>query len=463
MQAAKAFNFAPLVKGLRKTFLSGRTRPLEWRKAQLNGITKLLDENAPRIYEALKGDMGKPEPECLLSEIVVLKNEIREALANIASWTAPQYVRTPLLQMKGLSSSYTVAEPLGAVLIIGAWNYPILLTLQPLVGALTAGNAAVIKPSEVAERTSHLLAELLPRYVDSEAVKVIEGAVDETTALLRERWDHIFYTGNGVVGRIVARAAAEHLTPVTLELGGKSPVIVDKDCHIPTTANRLISGKIFNAGQSCIAPDYVLVHESVAEQLIAAMKLALKSFLGENPKESADFGRIINNRHWKRIVAMIDGEVLCGGDRDEATRYIAPTLIRTTLDSKHKAMQEEIFGPILPIITIPNLEVAVEYINRNPKPLALYIFSTNSKVVQDVIQRTSSGGVCVNETMHHFLNLDLPFGGVGESGCGNYHGRNTFDNFSHKKAVLDKTLWGDMALRYPPWTQKKMGLLKHML
>jgi aldehyde dehydrogenase (NAD+) len=457
-------NPAATVALLRKGFNTQKTRSLDFRRGQLNALLRLVEENTPRLNEALKKDLNKCDTEASLAETQTLKADIKQAIASLSSWTAPQPVSTPLVQMKGLTSSYIQCVPLGVVLVIGAWNYPIALTLGPLLGALAAGNCVLVKPSELSEHSSRILAELIPRYLDPEVVQVIQGGAAETTLILKEKFDHIIYTGSSAVGRIIARAAAEHLTPTTLELGGKSPCFVDKDAHVQMTANRIISGKILNSGQSCIAPDYLLVHHSIVEPLIAAMRQSLLNMLGPDPKASPDYGRIINNRHYKRIVAMLEGaDIILGGERDEATRYIAPTLIRCSLDGKHKAMQEEIFGPILPIIPVASMQVGIDYVNANPHPLALYVFSSNRDVVRQVLDQTTSGGVCVNDTLMHYLNPALPFGGVGESGHGAYHGRFSFELFSHKRAVMDKSIYGDLPLRYPPWTENKVWALKHLL
>jgi len=377
-------------------------------------------------------------------------------LQNMDSWAANEKVGTPLTLGKPLTASYIQKLPLGVVLIIGPWNYPVLLILQPLCGAIAAGCVAVLKPSEVAPHTSALIAELIPRYLDPQVVRVVEGAVPETTALLKQKWDHIFYTGNSQVARIVMRAAAEHLTPVTLELGGKNPVFVLPDCDIQLAARRILSPKLFNCGQSCIAADYVLVEQSVFQPLVAALKQYVMQFLGTDPKTSPDLGRIVNDRHFKRVARMLNGEkVLFGGETDESQRYIAPTALEVTMNGKHACLEEEIFGPILPLIKYTTLDEAVAFARSHPTPLACYVFSYSQQNVQFIFDRIPSGGACVNDTFMHAANANLPFGGFGESGTGAYHGKASFDVFVHRRSVLDASTWMDMNVRYQPFTPFK--------
>jgi aldehyde dehydrogenase (NAD+) len=349
------------------------------------------------------------------------------------------------------------------VLIISPWNYPIQLLLGPLVGALAAGNTALLKPSEMAPHTAAALAELVPRYLDSDSIKVVEGGVPETTALLKERFDHIFFTGNGTVGRIVMRAAAEHLTPVTLELGGKSPCIVDRSVDLEVAAKRIAWAKFFNAGQSCTSVDYVLVHQSMEDALVHRLEAAVREFYGDDPKESPDFARIVNERHHQRLSELLsEGELVCGGETDAETRYIAPTIIRgVTRDMK--VMKEEIFGPILPVVSVRDIDEAIDFVNAGDKPLALYVFSRSAKRVKRVLRETSSGGACINECIAHMVVPELPFGGVGESGMGAYHGRASFETFSHRKSVLEKSTKVDPPVRYPPYTDEKAKWMRRLL
>jgi aldehyde dehydrogenase (NAD+) len=448
-----------LVDGLRTTFESGRTRPLAWRRQQLERLRALARENGDALVEALRLDLGKPALEAYAADIGQVTVEASLALRNLKRWTRPE--RGSWLPIPG--STRIVREPLGVVLIIAPWNYPVGLLLSPLVGALAAGNCALLKPSEVTLHTSAALARLLPEYLDPDAVRLVEGGVDETTALLEQRFDHVFYTGGGRVGRVVMRAAAEHLTPVTLELGGKSPCIVDADVSMDVTARRIAWGKFLNAGQTCVAPDYVLVHESREQELIRELERTVREFYGPDPKQSADYARIVNPAHHERLVALLQsGEVAFGGEFDASQRYLAPTVLRGVAPDS-PAMRDEIFGPVLPVLTVSSREEAIEFVNAREKPLALYVFSNDSQAARDVVERTSSGGVCVNGTILHISNSALPFGGVGESGMGAYHGRHTFETFSHRKSVMTRGLRFDPKLMYPPYSDRKTRLVRRFL
>jgi aldehyde dehydrogenase (NAD+) len=337
------------------------------------------------------------------------------------------------------------------------------LVLTPLVGALAAGNCVVLKPSEVTPHSSAALAKLVPRYLDPDAVAVVEGGVAETTALLGERFDHIFYTGNGRVGRVVMAAAAKHLTPVTLELGGKSPCLVDSDVDLDVAVHRIAWGKFLNAGQTCIAPDYVLVHESRERELLDGLAKVLREFYGDDPKRSPDLARIASDRHQERLTKLLEsGEVVVGGETDAAERWVAPTVLRN-VSPDSPAMEDEIFGPILPVLKVRDMDQAIEFVNQREKSLALYVFTRRPEVEERVVSRTSSGGVCVNATLWHIANPHLPFGGVGESGLGAYHGRQSFEVFSHRKSVLRKPTRFDVRFLYPPYTKGKLALLKRLL
>jgi aldehyde dehydrogenase (NAD+) len=449
------------VKRLRAGFESGRTRPLAWRREQLQALKRLLRENGAELVAAIHSDLGRPEIEGWITDVSVTVAEIDLTLKNLARWTRPERVSTPLNIQP--ATSRIVREPLGVVLIIAPWNYPVQLLLSPLVGAIAAGNCAVLKPSEVTAYTSAALGRLLPKYLDAECFATIEGGVDETTALLEERFDHILYTGNGSVARVVMTAAARHLTPVTLELGGKSPCIVDEDLDVGVAARRIVWGKFLNAGQTCVAPDYILVHESKERELLDALKASLREFYGDDPHRTADYGRVINQRHHRRLAALLgSGEVVVGGQTDEDDCYIAPTILRN-VSPDSPVMQDEIFGPILPVLSVPSIDAAISFVNARPKPLALYVFTKRKQVEDEVIARTSSGGVCVNATIWHLANSGLPFGGVGPSGMGAYHGRVSFETFSHRKAVLSKSTRLDPKLAYPPYTKLKTTLLKKLL
>lgn len=449
------------VKRLRATFNGGRTRSLDWRLEQLSRLRTMLVEREEELLAALLDDLGKPPTEAYATDIGFVTAEIDYVRKHLAKWMRPEKVWTPLLAQPGKARLHR--EPVGVVLIISPWNYPVQLLLTPLVGAIAAGNCAVLKPSEVAPNVSRVLSRIVPEYLDTDCVAVVEGAVPETTALLAERFDHIFYTGNGTVGRVVMEAAAKHLTPVTLELGGKSPAIVDRHADLSVAARRIAWGKFLNAGQTCVAPDYVLVDSELHDALITDVRAAVQSFYGVDPRQSPDYARIVNGRHFERLERLLDdGTIAFGGDRDERTRYFAPTALRD-VRTDTAIMHEEIFGPILPILPVDDVAAAIEFVNERDKPLALYVFSESEAVQQRVVEETTSGGVCVNGTLLHLSVPELPFGGVGPSGMGAYHGHASFDTFSHKKGVLTKSTRVDPDVAYPPYTRLKRALIRRFM
>jgi aldehyde dehydrogenase (NAD+) len=450
-----------LVEQFRTNYEAGVTRSLEWRRHQLERMIAMLDDNEAEVLAALAHDLGKPRAEGFITDIAFVTSEIKLMLKNLKKWNAAERVPTPLVTMP--AKSKLIPEPLGVVLVIAPWNYPVQLLLVPAAGAIAAGNAVVMKPSEVSSATSALLARLVPQYLDNDAVAIVEGGIPETTALLDQHFDHIFYTGNGTVGRIVMTAAAKHLTPVTLELGGKSPVIVDASANIEVTARRIAWGKWLNAGQTCVAPDYVMVHESRRNELIGALTTVIRDFYGEDPHTSKSYGRIVSPRHFDRLCAMLSsGTVVIGGETDASQRYIAPTVLAdVALDSP--LMTEEIFGPLLPIIGINDVSEAVRFINDRPHPLALYVFAENDAVVDQVLSSTTSGGVTVNGTLLHLTSPHLPFGGIGESGMGGYHGKSGVRLFQHMKPVLMRGTKIDPSLAYPPYSEKKLKLFRKVL
>jgi aldehyde dehydrogenase (NAD+) len=453
---------SPMLELLRGSFESGRTRPLSYRQNQLQGLARFLKEREHDIEQALHLDMGRPAFEVYPSEIALIVAEIALTRKKLASWMKPQRVSTAMACQPGRSFIYR--EPLGVVLIIGPWNYPLQLLLLPLVGAIAAGNCAVLKPSELAPATSGLIARALPDYLDPACVQIVQGGPAETTALLEERFDHIFFTGGETVGRIVMTAAARHLTPVTLELGGKSPCIVDRHTDLDVAARRIVWGKFYNAGQTCVAPDYVLAHKEIEEPLLARMKKTLHDFFGDDPHSGGDFGRIINSRHYERLMKLLEGsgEVVTGGSGISADRYIAPTILRN-IPPDAPVMENEIFGPILPVLKVQDVDHAIAVVNSRPKPLALYVFTSDPAVQAKVLARTSSGGVTVNHTLMHLVNDSLPFGGVGASGMGAYHGRATFETFSHKKSVLVKGTMLDPWFFYPPYNEGKKKWVRRII
>ncbi|MFI9803538.1 aldehyde dehydrogenase family protein [Streptomyces sp. NPDC052301] len=430
---------ADTVTRLRATFRTGRTKSVAWRTDQLLRLRSLLTERGADLAAALHADLGKSSTEAYRTEIDFTIREIDHTSAHLADWLRPEPAPVPA-HLGADATAWTQYDPLGVVLVIAPWNYPAQLLLAPMVGALASGNAVVAKPSELAPATSAALAELIPAYLDTDAVAVVEGGVPETTALLAERFDHIFYTGNGTVGRIVMRAAAEHLTPVTLELGGKSPVFVDRGTDLDVVADRLARGKFLNAGQTCVAPDYVLTDPETAAALEAALVRAVDALFGTDPAASAEYGRIINERHFDRLSGLLgSGRIVVGGASDRAAKYIAPTVL-ADVDPASPVMQEEIFGPILPIVTVAGPDEAIGFINDRDKPLALYVFSESEQTRARIAAETSSGGLGHGLPLAHLTVSDLPFGGVGESGTGSYHGRYSIETFSHRKAVLHKPL-----------------------
>lgn len=448
-----------IIRKQRVYFQSGNTKNVEFRIAKLKTLKQAIQENAESIVNALKKDLYKPELETYATEISITR-EIDYALKHIKSWVKPKKVRLPLEQLPG--AGYIYPGPLGVVLIIGPWNYPFQLVIAPLIGAIAAGNCVIVKPSEIAPNTSAVVSQIVQKYFDPTYIAVVEGGIDVSKQLLAEKFDHIFFTGGTAVGKIVMEAAAKHLTPVTLELGGKSPCIVDSDINLEHTARRIAWGKFINAGQTCIAPDYLLVNRQIKPQLLDSLQKVIKEFYGEDPQQSSDYARIVNQKQFSRLAELLhDGEIVIGGTTNSRDFYIAPTIIdRVSLEKP--VMQEEIFGPILPIIEYSDLSEAIAIINEKPKPLALYLFSRNKDIQQRVLQETSSGGVCINDTVMQVGVSSLPFGGVGDSGIGRYHGKASFDTFSHEKSVLKKSFWLDLKWRYAPYAGK-LDLIKRLI
>jgi aldehyde dehydrogenase (NAD+) len=451
-----------LVATLRDGFDSGRTKPLAWRRAQLTGMRRMLLEHSADFEAALAADLHRPPAETQLADINVVLAEIDYALAHLKRWTAPRRVPVSLALQPGTAS--VIREPLGVVLVIGPWNYPIQLVLGPAVAALAAGNAVVVKPSELAPVTSALLARLVPQHLDEHAVAVVEGAVAETTALLEQRFDHILYTGGARVGRIVLAAAAKHLTPVTLELGGKSPVYVDDSVDLKAAAKRIAWGKFLNAGQTCVAPDYLLATRAVIDRLLPLIADAVRELYGAQPQASADYGRIVSHGRFAALAKLLDsGDVALGGESDPDDKYIAPTVL-TGVSDDSPVMHEEIFGPILPVIEVSGERDAIERIRAGEKPLALYVFSNRDATRKAFLRGTSSGAVGFNIVMAHQTLPTLPFGGVGESGMGRYRGEAGFTTFSNEKAIMSKPLKPEsLALIFPPYTAKVDAMVRGLM
>lgn len=455
-------DYSHLLERIRATFASGRTLDIDWRVAQLRALQRMVVEHEDDIAAAVYADIGKSADEVRLTELSVVTSEIDHIVRNLRRWLAPRRVEVPASLQP--ASARVVPRPLGVVLTLTPWNYPVQLLLSSMVGAIAAGNAVVAKPSESAPATSAALAKLIPQYVDSELIVVVEGGVEESTRLLEQRFDHIIYTGSGRVGRIVMRAAAEHLTPVTLELGGKSPVFVDDTGDMETIARRLVWAKFTNAGQTCVAPDYVLVTDTAHDALVTALGAAITEAYGKHPEYSPDFGRIINDHHVARLQALLaDGTIAHGGQVDASQRYIAPTVL-TDVALEAPVMAEEIFGPILPIIRVPDAPAAISIINDRPKPLSLYNFSTDRRVRRLFRNHTSSGSLVEGAALMQMSIHDLPFGGVGASGMGQYHGRVSIDTFSHLRPIVTKPLVPDtLRAVYPPYTAVKRKLMSMLL
>jgi aldehyde dehydrogenase (NAD+) len=438
---------------LRHTFETGKTRSIEWRLKQLTEIERLLREHEKDFVEAVRADLGKSRYETMLAEIGFVTAESKYARKHLRQWMRPRRVRTPLMAQPG--RSYIIAEPKGVVLIIAPWNYPLSMVLAPLVGAVAAGNCAIMKPSEITSHTSAAIARILPRYLDPDAFAIVEGGIPETTALLEQRFDHILYTGNERVGKIVMAAASRHLTPVTLELGGKSPCLVDKSADIEVAASRIVWGKFINAGQTCVAPDHVLAHRDIVQPLLDALARKIKEFYGEDASQSPDYGRIASERHTARFEKLLEGQKLhCGGKVDVASRFVEPTIV---LDPAPDSllMQEEIFGPVLPVITVDEMHHAIDTVASREKPLALYLFTKSKPLEEVVLRKLSAGSVCINDAVIFMVSPELPFGGVGNSGMGRYSGWYGFETFSHMKPVMKRSFAFDMDMRYPPYTPQK--------
>ena len=447
-------NIPLLIQNQQKFFNSGQSQDVKFRIQQLKKLKSIFEKYEDECLLALAKDLGKCRTEAYITEMVLIRDELKIAIRNTRKWSKAKRVPTPIVL--AVASSYRQPEPYGITLIVSPWNYPIALAFAPLIGAISAGNTAVVKPSELAPASSTVISKIISECFASEYVTSVEGGVDVATELLQHRYDYIFFTGGTKVGQIYYEAAAKNLTPVTLELGGKSPCVVDKNVNINKTAKRIVFGKYLNCGQSCTAPDYILVHTSAKNNLINALKKNVVEMYGENPEGNDEYPRIISDGHFDRISSMIDeNHVVFGGNSNKQKRYIAPTFI--DLDSTdHSIMDEEIFGPILPIFSFESIDEVKSLIKNREKPLALYIFSKNKKIVDDLLNNISFGGACVNDTMTHYANPNLPFGGVGHSGIGNYHGKFSFKTFSHYKSIFKKSMTIDFTsfVRYAPWKGK---------
>ncbi len=447
---------------MRQFFESGKTRSYAFRREQLIKLKNAVRKFEEPLHEALYADLKKSPEECWVTETGFLQAELSNAIKNLKRWMQPELVPTNLLNIP--SSSRVMKEPLGVVLIIGPWNYPLMLLLTPLVGAIAAGNCAVIKGSEFAPATASVIRQMMEENFDKEYIFFQDGdGATEIPAMMNHfSFDHVFYTGSTAVGKIIYRMAAERLVPVTLELGGKSPCVVESDAHIKVAARRIVQTKFSNAGQMCVAPDYVLVHAGIKEKLVAALKEAIGRFYGEQPEESYNYGKIINEKQFSRLIAYLDqGTIVHGGRTDKQRLFIEPTILdNVPLDAP--VMQDEIFGPVLPLISFQTSEEALAVIAKHKNPLAFYVFTSNSRTEKKWLEGVAFGGGCVNNASWHLTNHHLPFGGRGFSGTGHYHGRYSFETFSHKKAVMKTPAWFDPAIKYPPF-KGKLKLFKWVI
>jgi len=441
-----------MLKKQKSFFEKGYTKDINFRIEALKKLKHNIKMNETNIFKALKIDLNKSEFETFITEIGIVYDEINGAIKNIKKWSKSKKVKTSITNF--LASSYIYNEPYGVALIMAPWNYPFQLIMAPLVGAISAGNCVLLKPSELAVETEKIIVKIIKETFSDEYIGVVTGGVKESEALLKEKFDYIFYTGGINVGKIVMRAAAEHLTPMTLELGGKSPCIVDKDANIDLAARRIAWGKFLNAGQTCVAPDYLVVHRNIKEKLISSIENYIIEFFGENAFESEEYPRIINERHFKRLEGYLkEGKIISGGKTDISNLYIEPTIIEG-INFKNRIMEEEIFGTIFPVIEFEGMDEVIDIIKNNPKPLALYYFSEDKEKQEFIIKNISFGGGCINDTIMHLSTSTLPFGGVGSSGMGSYHGRTSFETFSHKKSILKKSNLVDIKIRYAPFKGK---------
>ncbi len=453
-------NIPDILKTQKTFFRTQKTKDVNYRLQLLKALKTEIIANEQAIYNALKKDFKKSEFESFISEFGLVVSELNLATKNLKRWAKPKHVKASILTFP--SKDYIYKEPYGTVLVIGPWNYPFLLTMEPLIMAIAAGNTVVIKPSELTEHTSGLVSEIIENAFSKEVAIAIQGGIPVATELLAQRWDYIFFTGSVPVGKIVAKAAAKHLTPVTLELGGKSPCIIDDTVNLKLAAKRLVWGKFLNGGQTCIAADYLIIHKNIKSVFIDILKEELIKVYGEKPETSNDFPRIINKRNTERLAKLLENtNVLYGGDLDIEDCYISPTLVEVS-NLDNALMSDEIFGPILPILTYDSEEDIEAIVWNFEKPLAFYIFSNNKNFVERTINKFEFGGGVVNDLLIHFGNHNLPFGGVGHSGMGAYHGKLGFDTFSHEKSIIKRGNWIDPPVRYAPYTSKKFKVLKQM-
>ncbi len=452
-----------LIDRQREYFMQGNTLSFEFRVAQLKKLKKIISQYEEALKGALYKDLGKSSFESYTSEIGFILSSISHTIKHLKKWMKPEKKKTPISLF--FSKSMVIKEPYGSVYIIGPYNYPFQLLIEPLIGAIAAGNCAVLSPSELTPFVSEVIKKIIRETFESRYVSCIDGGIENNTMLLNAGFDYIFFTGSVNVGKIVMKIASKNLTPVTLELGGKSPVIIDKNVNLKVVCECILWGKLMNAGQTCVAPDYVFVHNQIKKEFLNEMKDVLHRFYGNDIKGNPDYGRIVNDRHVKRLKNILDKDkeyIFMGGTVDEEQRYIAPTILCPN-HFKVASMEEELFGPLLPVFGYNNLNEALSYIRENPKPLALYIFSNEKQIIEEIIMKTSSGGVSINDTISHIINPNLPFGGVGTSGIGAYHGKYSFETFSHERSILKKSNNFRITLTFPPFTEDKLNKIKKIL
>jgi aldehyde dehydrogenase (NAD+) len=442
-------------------FDTNSTKDISFRIEQLKHLKTVLKNNEDRLFKAIYEDLGKSEFECILTELAPIESEINYSIKKIKKWTKKRKFRTDIPNLP--AKSYVMPEPLGCTLVISAWNYPYHLSLLPVIAAITAGNTAILKPSEISPKTSALMAELINSEFPKEFLYVVEGGVKETTELINLKFDKIFYTGNGKVGKIIAIAAANNLCPITLELGGKSPVFIDASCDIKMSAQRLVWAKFLNAGQTCIAPDYVIIDKTIEKEFLEELKNNIEKYYKSDSDISENYTRIINERHFDRIDNIIDrNKIFVGGKTNKDNLFISPTILHN-IDWKDKIMQDEIFGPILPVITYENINDAIKEVKKKDKALSLYIFSKNKIIIDKILNEVSFGGGCINDAIMQLSNNKLPFGGVGGSGIGRYHGIHGFNEFSNLKSIVHKSFLFETSLKYFPYNKKKLSILKKLI
>lgn len=449
-----------VIQNQREFFKTGVTKDVSFRLNALHKLREVILSSEKQIYAALHADLGKSEFEAYMSELGIVLDELRFVSKHLKRWAKRQPVHTPLAQF--YSRSFKLPEPFGVVLVMAPWNYPFQLNLEPVIGAIAAGNCVLLKPSAYAPQTSQLLADLIAKAFPPEYVTVVQGGRQQNSDLLQQRFDYIFFTGSVSVGKIVMESAAKHLTPTCLELGGKSPCIIDETADLKIAAKRLAFGKLLNAGQTCVAPDYLFVHKSVKEKIVEYLKQEILNFYGPEPLDNPDYPKIITEKHFERIKGLIEGEQILLGGQSNQNRQIAPTLL-DGITGDSPVMQEEIFGPVLPIMTFEQIEEVIEFVRSREKPLALYLFTKDKRVEEKVLKYLSFGGGCINDTIIHLATSHMGFGGIGYSGMGSYHGKMSFDTFSHYRSIVKKSTLIDLPFRYFPVTKQKMKMIKRFL